>query len=215
MRMARWLSRCEIRLLACWMIVPLFITGSGGKGRRNANVQALQPHGQINGGWPGLRRRGGPTTTTTGPARYGGEPRPISTLYEPPAALEHMGGARRMMRVAGRRRVKMEVSWVGENLERQTYAYEVKIIKPLGMKLAQRRIKSVSGAKLNCVVAIAVEAGSNAEKAGVRVGDRVVATQVRPCGLKARSGSDLNPFSLMGAMPVAHARSQSHCSSQR
>eukprot|EP00617_Octactis_speculum_P008051 CAMPEP_0185779356 /NCGR_PEP_ID=MMETSP1174-20130828/95563_1 /TAXON_ID=35687 /ORGANISM="Dictyocha speculum, Strain CCMP1381" /LENGTH=1021 /DNA_ID=CAMNT_0028468473 /DNA_START=210 /DNA_END=3275 /DNA_ORIENTATION=+ len=84
--------------------------------------------------------------------------------------------------------------WVGEDCEAMTYAYEITLRKPLGMTLAEQPLPAVpppastngvsksngnsdSGAKTSDVTVSEVTIGSNAYVAGVRVGDRIVATQ--------------------------------------
>lgn len=67
--------------------------------------------------------------------------------------------------------------WLGEDLVRQTYIYEVRIRSPLGLQLAEKDITVSSGARVNAIVAIGITPDSNADLAGIRENDRVVATQ--------------------------------------
>ena len=68
---------------------------------------------------------------------------------------------------------------VGENLERQTYVYEVRLRSPLGIKLAEEGIPDDMVAPGNPTTFVAVQSlvsGASAEQAGLRRGDRIVAT---------------------------------------
>lgn len=66
--------------------------------------------------------------------------------------------------------------WVDEHLERQTYSYEVRLKKPLGMQLEEEMLPDSRGDKQIAVVVKGFTPDSNAVLAGVREGDRIVAT---------------------------------------
>mmetsp|Transcript_28153 Transcript_28153/g.62820 ORF Transcript_28153/g.62820 Transcript_28153/m.62820 type:complete len:894 (+) Transcript_28153:136-2817(+) len=65
---------------------------------------------------------------------------------------------------------------VGESLERRTYIYEATLKSPLGIKLAESPLEKEEGGNSNCVVVCEVDPSSSAGAAGVRPGDRLVAT---------------------------------------
>mmetsp|Transcript_38469 Transcript_38469/g.75851 ORF Transcript_38469/g.75851 Transcript_38469/m.75851 type:complete len:1156 (+) Transcript_38469:82-3549(+) len=73
---------------------------------------------------------------------------------------------------------------VGECLESRTYAYEARLKSPLGIKLAEEPLSRASNADTEaqrssprtCVVVCEVLPGASAHDAGVRTGDRIVAT---------------------------------------
>ena len=81
----------------------------------------------------------------------------------------------------GESRQSTKMRLVGEDLERRTYTYEARLASPLGIKLSQEPLldgdsRSNVGRATTRVVVCDVMPGGSAAEAGVRPGDRIVAT---------------------------------------